>query len=911
MLRKSLPICIVAIVCLLSAACVRETRVRTIGVSQSSLDDAWRVAMVRDMQIELSNYDDLELVILDADNDSRRQAEQVEQLIDRKVDVLVVSPIESAPLTTVVEKAYRAGIPTIVTDRKVDTEEYTVFVGADNYKIGYRAGDFAVGRLARLGRRPRIAEIWGLESSSPAKERHNGFAAALSAAGIDPETDVVLGEWNYSTARARLPVLSHPERYDLVYSHNDMMAIAAREYFDRNDTLRDGRVCIVGVDAVAGAGLDAVADGRIDVSFLYPTAGAEVVRIARRLIDGEPVEKHIELVSATVDRSGAETMLVQVRRLDDYRRSIVAKKARLDEIVSQFGFLKSSLAIIVLLCVMLVGTVLIIVRANSKIRSRNRQLRETNLREEEQNRKLVALNREIEAATAQKLQFFTNVSHEVRTPLTLILGPLEKLSAALDGTVYAPDLHLMRRNGRRLLDEINRMLDFRRLESGTQELHREPTALVPFVGEIKCYFDAAARERRIDYRFENRCGESRPQLSIDRSMIEKVLVNLLSNAFKYVSDGGAVSIVVAQEHGTARMEITDNGKGIAPERLPHIFERFFTDKDRGGTGIGLHMVREFVALHGGTIRVESEPERFTRFIVELPVVEADTDAPAESDAIADTADEYLPSEEMRTAMLEALRQRYDYDILVVDDDDDMRSYIADTLSANFRVHTVENGAQALEFIASHEVSLVLSDVMMPEVNGFELCKRIKSDMRYSHIPVLLLTALNTERHALYGAATSADAYIAKPFRREYLVIRIIKLLENRRQVYRRLLEKIERHDEAAATQPIESLDDLFLRKFIALIERVYTDSEYNVERLSEEMAMSRGHLYRKVREVTGLSPVNYLCDFRLRKAKQLLELGSMSVSEVAYAMGFTSPAYFTKMFRNHFGMTPSEIKKRR
>lgn len=877
--------------------------VKTIGISQTSLDDAWRTAMIRDMQIELSNYDDLELIVLDAGNDSERQAGQVDELIARKVDVLVISPVESAPLTAVAERAYDLGIPTIITDRKVYTDKYTVFVGADNYKIGYQAGRFAATLLAPLRRRPRIAEVWGLRSSSPAQERHNGFAAALADAGIDPVTDTVDGEWDQQTAGERMASLHDPAAYDLLYSHNDVMAIAARAYFDRYDT-RDGRIPIIGVDAVAGAGLDAVADGRIDISFLYPTAGAEVIRIARQIIDGKKVDKNIELTSTTVDRMGAETMLTQVRRLEEYRRSIVDKKARLDEIASRFGSLKSLLLIIAALCLLLVVMLFFIFRVNRKIRIRNEQLNEKNRHEEEQNRKLISLNREIETATAQKLQFFTNVSHEVRTPLTLILGPLEKLSAALAGTVYAPDLNIMHRNGERLLREINQMLDFRRLESGKRELNRQPVDIVPFIGEVKCYFDATARQRGIDYRLENRCTAPRPVISADKTMIEKVLVNLLSNAFKYVPDGGRITIGTENAgDGRLRIEVTDNGRGIAPEKLPHVFERFFTDTDTGGTGIGLHMSQEFVALHGGTIAAQSEPGRFTRFTVELPYEGSRTQpAPA-------AADDYGPSEEERAAMQELLCKEYPYDLLVADDDDDMRAYIADTLAPNFRVHTVENGIRALEFLEKNEASLILSDVMMPGMNGFELCKRIRGDMRYSHIPVMLLTALNTERHTLYGAATGADGYIAKPFRREYLVVRIVKLLENRRQMHRQLLERIESHRGGADSQPIESLDDLFLRKFVGLIERVYTDGAYNVERLSKEMAMSRGHLYRKVREVTGLSPVSYLNDYRLRKAMELLRAGCPSVGEAAYATGFSSPAYFAKMFKNRFGITPTEVRK--
>lgn len=277
-----------------------------IGISQCMLDDAWRQAMIREVGIEASNYDHIRVIVKDANSTNERQIEQIRELIARKVDVLIISPFESAPLTAVAEEAYRAGIPTIITDRKVDTEQYTTFVGADNYEIGLSAGRYAAGRLPANA---AILEIWGMAGSSPAQERHNGFRDALKS-----RTDLTFrrieGNWRYDTAAEQLKTLAADEPVDFVFAHNDMMAIAAREHFLAVDSVHDRQLPVIGMDAVAGAGLEAIADGRIDASFLYPTGGEQVIRTAVQLIRGEEVPHYIPLSSGVVDRAAARTLLL-------------------------------------------------------------------------------------------------------------------------------------------------------------------------------------------------------------------------------------------------------------------------------------------------------------------------------------------------------------------------------------------------------------------------------------------------------------------------------------------------------------------------------------------------------------------------------------------------------------------------
>lgn len=896
---------ILGVLLLSAGACTssKSKKTKVIGISQSSMDDAWRQAMIRDMQIELSNYDDIELEIRDAGNNNLKQTEQIQELIDKGVDVLIVSPFESQPLSGVVAEAYKRGIPVIITDRKVNTDRYTTFIGANNYEIGYDAGLYAAEQLKTKGKEkhPRILEIWGLDTSSPAHERHQGFLAALATNGIAPIIDSIPGSWRHDSAAVRLNGISEATPFDLVFSHNDEMGIAASEYFKLHNI---SRPVIVGVDATAGAGLEAVADGRIDASVLYPTGGEEVVRTAKAILEGQSVPKEIRLPTARINQKTAVANLIQNQRLVHYRDNIVQKKEKLNLLTQRFSFLESSLWVILLLLVVVIVLSGFIVSSYRKIKRANRELTERNRREEEQSRKLVALNTEIEKATAQKLQFFTNVSHEIRTPLTLILAPLDKMVQTVDDNRYLPDLQLMQRNARRLLKEVNQMLDFRKIENEKMELHKRTGNLVTFAEDLKCYFDGIARDRHIRYSLEVEGHKSSVLLAFDPLLLDKVLVNLLSNAFKFTPDGGKISIRIKEETDSVCITITDSGCGIPAAELPYVFERFFTNNTATGTGIGLHLAAEIVQLHGGRIHAESRENEFTRFIIELPKTESE---PMPEPAMTNLSEiPAIDDNEIKSV----IGKSYPYTVLVVEDDAEIREYLMRELSASFRVETAANGRQALDILNEKEISLIVSDVMMPEMNGYELCNNVKNDIRYSHLPFVLLTALASDKERLYGTVTGADSYIAKPFSADFLKVQIIRLLTTQQQ-YRELLLKrvVESNRNATLTStPAESMEDMFLRKLIGFLEEGYADSEYNVERLSDLMGMSRGHLYRKVKELTGDTPVDFLRRFRLDKAAALLREKRYSVSEICYMTGFSSPAYFSKCFKTAFGATPSEYK---
>lgn len=859
-----------------------------IGLSQCMLDDAWREAMINDMRIEASNYDDVEIIIKDAQNNNETQIQQIRDLIRQKVDVLIISPYQSEPITAVAEEAYRAGIPTIITDRKVNTDQYTSFVGANNYEIGLAAGNYAAHYLPPNA---IILEIWGLTQTSPAQERHKGFVDALRERE-DLSFRKIEGQWLVDTARMELRRLEHPEQIDFVYAHNDMMAIAAREYFMAWDSIRGRDLRIIGVDAVAGAGLEAVEDGRINASFLYPTGGEQVIRTAMRIIQGEPVDKFIPLRTAPVDHQSARTLLLQADQLQKYKQRIEAQRSRIDGLSDRFYFLRNSLGVISLLMIGFIALSIYAFYINRKMRQANR--------------KLISLNAEMKEVTAQKLQFFTNVSHEVRTPLTLILAPLDRLIVSLRESPYASDLGLIQKNANRLLRVINQILDFRKVEGKQEKLAVREIDLVPFVGEIKSYFDSMASVRAISYTFTSSIKQC--TLWIDPDLLEKVFFNLLSNAFKFTPEGGSVRIELTEEGDRVFIQVIDTGSGIRPANLPHLFDRFYTEDRSMGTGIGLHLVKEYIHMHGGEIRVESEPGQRTTFTVCLRKGKAHfEDSDLMETPVSHQAYEASRLDDSETK--EILSKTYPYTILITEDDDEVRCFLERELSLHFKIRTAANGKEALRVLEEEEISLVVSDVMMPEMNGFELCRTIKSQLPFSHIPVILLTALTDERQRIFGITGGADDYIQKPFHTDYVKIKIIHLLQERQKLRERLLEKL-RDNKLLLSEPekVESIDDAFLRKFAEQIEAVYADPEYNVEKLSETLGLSRGHLHRKIKELTGTAPVEFLRTYRLNKATQLLRQNAYTVSEVAYRTGFSSPAYFSKCFKAVYGVTPTEYQ---
>ena len=903
--RFCLLICILS----LTISCKREGEKKfVVGVSHSSINDSWRKAMVLDMQVKASEYPGLTLQIKDAGEDNDTQIKQIREFIKQRVDLVIISANESEPVTTAAVEAFRAGIPTIIIDRKIYSEEYTTFIGADNYEIGRAAGLFINSLLKK--KKTTIVEVWGREGSSSARDRHNGFSDALIH-NDNVILKTVYGRWHAKETKENIATLGLFDDIDIVYAHNDVMALAAREAIMEIDSLAVKRIKFIGIDALPGKGkgIEAVSNGHLTASFVYPTGGTTAIKVAWQILNGQPVSKQYALTSALIDKDNAGTLYLQTEQLADYQEQIEKQRNNLEEMLSEYRFLQNSVGLILLLLGVVGLLALYVIHIFRKVQRKNHELKRTNIQVEQQREELAVANRKIEQATTRKLQFFTNVSHEIKTPLTLILGPLNKLSKELPpDSPLADDIHIIKKNADRLKRVVSQLLDFRKVESNKMDMRVTEIDLVTFIEDVSSYFDNMAQGKQIQYSFQH--DVSSVMLWVDTDKMEKILANLLSNAFKFTPDGGTVTIRLQDHAGYVILSVEDNGKGIQPQNLSSVFDQFFTADHLTGTGIGLHLTHEFVGMHKGSIRVESEPGKRTVFFVELPKGKSHFDescvfAPSVTELSSGVAN--LDTREMD----EIVNRTYDYTILIVEDDPDINAYLQKELKPNFRILTAENGLVAVDILAKENVSLVISDVMMPEMNGYELCKRIKSDIVFSHIPVILLTALSDDKQRMYGIASGADEFIQKPFNIEEVKLRIVRLLEERARLRNAFAQELQSPAASGLkTDKAESMDELFMRKFMALIEESYPDSNFSIEKASEMLGLSRVHLYRKVKELTGVTPTDFLRNYRLKQAAALLRQKDCNVNEAAYATGFSSPPYFSKCFKAVYNITPTEYQEK-
>jgi signal transduction histidine kinase/AraC-like DNA-binding protein len=903
--RFCLLICILS----LTISCKREGEKKfVVGVPHSSINDSWRKAMVLDMQVKASEYPGLTLQIKDAGEDNDTQIKQIREFIKQRVDLVIISANESEPVTTAAVEAFRAGIPTIIIDRKIYSEEYTTFIGADNYEIGRAAGLFINSLLKK--KKTTIVEVWGREGSSSARDRHNGFSDALIH-NDNVILKTVYGRWHAKETKENIATLGLFDDIDIVYAHNDVMALAAREAIMEIDSLAVKRIKFIGIDALPGKGkgIEAVSNGHLTASFVYPTGGTTAIKVAWQILNGQPVSKQYALTSALIDKDNAGTLYLQTEQLADYQEQIEKQRNNLEEMLSEYRFLQNSVGLILLLLGVVGLLALYVIHIFRKVQRKNHELKRTNIQVEQQREELAVANRKIEQATTRKLQFFTNVSHEIKTPLTLILGPLNKLSKELPpDSPLADDIHIIKKNADRLKRVVSQLLDFRKVESNKMDMRVAEIDLVTFIEDVSSYFDNMAQSKQIQYSFQH--DVSSVMLWVDTDKMEKILANLLSNAFKFTPDGGTVTIRLQDHAGYVILSVEDNGKGIQPQNLSSVFDQFFTADHLTGTGIGLHLTHEFVGMHKGSIRVESEPGKRTVFFVELPKGKSHFDescvfAPSVTELSSGVAN--LDTREMD----EIVNRTYDYTILIVEDDPDINAYLQKELKPNFRILTAENGLVAVDILAKENVSLVISDVMMPEMNGYELCKRIKSDIVFSHIPVILLTALSDDKQRMYGIASGADEFIQKPFNIEEVKLRIVRLLEERARLRNAFAQELQSPAASGLkTDKAESMDELFMRKFMALIEESYPDSNFSIEKASEMLGLSRVHLYRKVKELTGVTPTDFLRNYRLKQAAALLRQKDCNVNEAAYATGFSSPPYFSKCFKAVYNITPTEYQEK-
>jgi len=514
-----------------------------------------------------------------------------------------------------------------------------------------------------------------------------------------------------------------------------------------------------------------------------------------------------------------------------------------------------------------------------------------------------------------KTKFFTNVSHEFRTPLTLVISPLDRLIKQSTDEEQKKQLNLVQRNAKRLLSLVNQLLDFRKLEVQEMKLHPAIGDIIGFSKDICHSFMDIAEKKNIRFSFSSDIDSL--EIYFDKDKIEKILFNLLSNAFKYTHDNGTVSVNLAynppannEDEGTLAIEIKDTGIGIPAGMQERIFERFFqTDVPQSmvnqGSGIGLAITKEFVRLHKGIITVKSEPEQGTSFTVLLP-------AKRIYDPSARTAVSLAPAEEEEVEQIipaETQKSGRKKTILVVEDNEDIRFYLKDNLKGGYKVEEATNGKEGWEKVKQLYPDLVVSDIMMPLMDGVELARKIKTETQTAHIPVILLTAMGSEEKQLEGLKVGVNDYITKPFTFEILASRIRNLLSQQELLQKRFQKQIEVNPAEVTITPV---DEIFLKQALEIVEKNMDNEGFSVEDFSRDMYMNRATLYRKIMSLTGKAPADFIRLVRLKRGAQLLAKSGRSIAEIAYEVGFRDPKYFSRAFKEEFGVQPSKyvaIKK--
>lgn len=524
-------------------------------------------------------------------------------------------------------------------------------------------------------------------------------------------------------------------------------------------------------------------------------------------------------------------------------------------------------------------------------------------------KKLVDLQQEQEQQSKMnelKLHFFTNISHDLRTPLSLIIGPVEEMMKT-DGN--NKQLEMVHRNAQHLLSLVNQILDFRRLEFGKEKLLLSYGDIVSLLGDIYNSFRLKAEKEKIQFRFQP--SVERVETMFDRDKTTKIMMNLLSNAFKFTGAGESITVTLNISDGQIFISVEDTGVGISDSDKAHIFDRFYQSDEHNrssmGSGIGLHIVREYVRLQGGEITVTDNPKgQGSVFRFNLPLKKNDEQ---ETNGTW-TTQGAKPDEQGQQDDVQGDVQDNDVSdlptLLLVDDHRDLLDYMSKSLSDSYQIQTANNGVEALRRLESSDVDLIVCDVMMPEMNSLELCQRVKADINTSHIPVVLLTAKAMTSDELKGLEAGADDYITKPFSMDILRQRIRNLMDRNRKQHERFAKEI---DIKPSEITVTSLDEQFIANAISIVEAHIAEPDFSVEQLSDEIGVHRTQLYKKLLHLTGKTPLQFVRIIRLKRGKQLLKQSGMYVSEVAYQVGFNSPRVFSKYFKEEFGITPKEYQK--
>lgn len=911
-LRMTVSVLIGMLTISIVTSCHDQKKLR-IGVSQCS-DDDWRQKLNNEIKREMLLHDNVEVEIRSADDDPLKQKEDIEYFAENGFDIIIASPVEAVSMTPVIDKVFKEGKPVILFDREILSDSYTAKITADNKGIGEAAGKYAL----QMKTKPRHAiEVRGLKGSTPADGRHEGFVRSFTEGGGVIVADGY-GDWNQTDAYRLVSDLlkKHPET-DLIYAHNDRMALGAREAVRESGR---NNISIIGIDAAPEIGIKAVSDSLLDATFLYPTEGHRIISTAIDILNGKKVERNVEIpVTSAVDITNADILLMQDRMLVEETEKISELKGRIDQYWEKYSNQTTLFYLLLFISLLIILFLFVLLKAYWTRKRTLAQLEDQNRKLEKQRDIEKSLNQQLKEANESKLMFFTNVSHDLRTPLTLISEPIEQLNGADNLTprqsalvkIADKNVHILKRL-------INQILDFRKYENGKLDLNPEEVDLASLCKDWTDSFKTLALKR--DIKLKEDFPAAALNIAIDPEKIERVFFNLLSNAFKYTPDNGTIRVSLNQTDNKVILKVSDTGEGIPKENLSQIFDRFFQVKrvKPKGSGIGLSLSKAFVELHGGEISVESTPGSGSEFTVILPLRHIEGGAKSVYESTLTSGEVESELQTIGSSISEADISKPV--LLIIDDNPDIRKLIAELMGDDYRIISAPNGKEGVRLATKYIPDLIICDIMMPVMDGLECVHILKEEISTSHIPILLLTACSTDEQRAEGFMSGADGYLSKPFSSKVLKAQSESIIRNRK-VIRNLWKGdglIPSTDQASASptipepvaSPNGSLDSEFYSKFLSIFEKEMGNADLSVEQLASQMNLGHSQFYRKIKALTNYTPVELIRRLRLEKARSLLTTTEKAISEIAYEVGFSTPAYFTKCYRTAYGETPTELRER-
>ncbi len=924
---KVLPITFV--LCFL-LSCQRSENVDNfvIGFSQCTTEDVWRIAMHDEMKRELAFYPEVELIIKNAENSSEKQITQINELISSGIDLLIVSPNEVDPITPLVEEIFYKGIPVIIVDRRINSDIYTSYVGSDNYEIGKSAGEYASEILDGRG---NIIEISGLKGSSPAINRSRGFIEGISDYSDIQVIAEIDGQWEKEYVALKLPtVLEKFPQVDLIYAHNDRMALGAYKWVKEAGLTA---VKILGIDGLPGpnGGITLVEDGILTATFLYPTGGKEAISTAMKILHNDPYQKENLLSSLVIDSSNVRVMKLQTDKILSQQKDIERQSFIINRQLRSFRSQRVLFLIVLLFLsiVMLQGGLAF--RSIKQKQKMYEHLNEKNQRILSLQHQMIDLSERAYQSNRSKLKGLMGISNKFRTHLMRILTPVDELlHATWQNSSDLEDLTLVRKDVGKLLNLVNQLVENGKNDIQQINIQPERNNLSDFIRELIEVFAVSAKEKNVGLTFEYRGADSFAYF--DPYILDKVIFNFLFNMLHVTSEGGNIRIKIFTNEskqeavvsiiGHKKQNSTNSPVEMSSEDISLLFNKG-TDKDLEKK-LGFTLSREIVELHQGSLKIFDELQDGMRFFISLPIEKPKNkheQIPASLNAThrgPDASHTVFLNQHVEEYLSQLLSNgKFEYlhsSVLIIGENEELRQLLTTYLGKIYNTVEIENTLKGLSVAHDEIPDLIICDIDPQKKSGIALLKKLKEDDKTSHIPVILLTSGENVELQIEGIKKGADTSISKPINFNILFATIENLLRNR-ELQRKHFTKYTSNSNRTVAKLSDHLiieepsrESEFVQRFINIVENNYTDSNFSVNDISEELCMSRVQLYRKVKALLNCSVNDFIVTTRLEKAKQLLTKGNLTISQIAYEVGFSSPSYFSTAFKAKHGISPSQIK---